>query len=212
MKFHTEILSNKQRELLGKTGAIINKKGFYLAGGTAVALCFGHRKSIDFDWFFSGKMEEPEKIQQFFEKENIDFQITNMAPGTLHGTIDGVRFSFLEYKYPLLNERIKWENKGVMLASLSDLACMKLSAIAQRGSRKDFVDIYVLLEEQFSLAEIFELYKQKYQKNNIAPVLYSLSYFDDAEEDPMPEMLREFTWGQVKKEIKRRLKKFLTGK
>jgi len=208
MKFHPEILSNKQRELLEQTGSIINQRGFYLAGGTAVALYFGHRKSIDFDWFFPGKMDEPEKIQQFFKKENIDFQITNMAPGTLHGTIEDVRFSFLEYKYPLLNERIEWKNKGIMLASLSDLACMKLSAIAQRGSRKDFVDIYVLLETQFSLDKMFKLYKQKYQKNNIAPVLYSLSYFDDAEEEPMPEMIQDFTWEQVKKEIKRRLKNF----
>jgi len=90
---------------------------------------------------------------------------------------------------------------GCTLASLDDLACMKLSAVAQRGSKKDFIDIYALLKKHRSLKQLLRLYQKKFNGADIAPVLYGLNYFDDAEKQRMPRMVWSVTWEEIKKTI-----------
>ena len=96
---------------------------------------------------------------------------------------------------------MKWAEMGISLAALDDLACMKLSAIAQRGLRKDYCDIYILGTKHRSLAEMLKLYQRKFKVRDISPVLYGLSYFDDADSEPMPRMLMKIQWKTIKNTI-----------
>jgi predicted nucleotidyltransferase component of viral defense system len=201
MKFHAETLNKKQFSVLRKLVSVIQRKDFYLGGGTALALYFGHRVSEDLDWFTSNQMGDAMVLAQSLRSEKVNFVTQQTAPGTLHGSISGVRVTFLEFKYPLLKTPTQWKEVGCTLASLEDLACMKLSAIAQRGARKDFCDIYALGTEQFSLKAMVDLYREKFSVQDISPVLYGLAYFDDAESERMPKMLWDVKWVDVKKTI-----------
>ena len=125
-------------------------KDFYLAGGTALALQIGHRRSIDFD-FFTQETFRNENLEKYLSKTG-QFQKLSEAKDTLYGILDDVRISFIKYDYPLIEEWIAEES--LQIASLKDIACMKLSAIASRGTKKDFIDIYFLLQI-YSLETLF---------------------------------------------------------
>ena len=112
-----------------------------------------------------------------------------------------MRVSFLQYQYQLLRPFDHWKEMNCELAALEDLACMKLSAIAQRGARKDFCDLYALGKTSFSLQEMLGFYKKKFGIQDIGSVLYGLVYFDDAESERMPRMLWNVTWREIKKTI-----------
>ncbi|HEY9153061.1 MAG TPA: nucleotidyl transferase AbiEii/AbiGii toxin family protein [Anaerolineales bacterium] len=206
MKFHLEGLSGKQIQILRKFGKEFDRRGFYLGGGTALAVYFGHRLSADLDWFTSNPIDDALLLAESLRRSGLDFTTTQSAPGTLHGTLMGVRVSFLEYRYPLLQVPTIWKEMGCSLASLDDLACMKLSAVAGRGARKDFCDIYVLGTKHRSLPELIRLYQQKFKMDDISPVLYGLSYFDDAESERMPRMLLNVPWRTIKKKIQEWIK------
>lgn len=94
-----------------------------------------------------------------------------------------------------------WKDYNCPLASLADLACMKIAAIAQRGSKKDFVDIYALGQETFSLEAMLKLYRRKYGVRDIGHILYGLYYFDQAEEERMPRMIWDVEWKEIRKTI-----------
>ncbi len=201
MKFHVEGLNSKQFQILRKFGREFDRRGFYLGGGTALAIYFGHRLSVDLDWFTSNAIEDPLLLAESLCGSGLGFRTTQSAPGTLHGTFMGVRVSFLEYRYPLLQSLMPWKEMNCSLASLDDLACMKLSAIANRGARKDFCDIYMLGTKHRSLPEMLRLYQRKFKMDDIGPVLYGLSYFDDAESERMPRMLLNVQWRTIKQAI-----------
>lgn len=201
MNFHIEGLERKQIKVLKKLSPFIVERGFYLGGGTALAIYFGHRRSIDLDWFIFGQFGDALLLAQSLRQAKLDFVTEQTAPGTLHGSIDGVRITFLEFQYPLVAPLIQWEEMGCSFASPEDLACMKLSAIAQRGARKDFCDIYALGRKQFSLQEMLDFYKHKFNIHDISPVLYGLTYFEDAEGERMPKMLWNVKWAEIKKTI-----------
>jgi hypothetical protein len=112
--------------------------------------------------------------------------------------VRGVKVDFVNYPYDWLTEPIL--SDGLTLASLCDIAAMKLEAVTNRGSRKDFIDIAFLLE-RFTLSEMLEWYKGKYPKGSEYLVLRSLCYFDDAEEEPMPVMLKPMPWATAKERI-----------
>jgi len=198
MIFHDEGLGKKQIEVLNRIGSFIKMRGFYLGGGTALSIYLGHRKSIDLDWFTTDNIGDVLVLAESLRGMDFDFVAKVTAPGTLHGTINGIRVSFFEFRYPLLHPLTTWNEMNCSLASLDDLACMKLSAIAQRGLRKDFCDLYFLGKEHSSLSRMLVLYKQKFGIQDIAPVLYGLTYFDDAEEEPMPSMIVKVTWETIK--------------
>ena len=106
--------------------------------------------------------------------------------------------AYVDYNFQLL-EPVNVID-GIRLVSKKDIAAMKLNAIAGRGSKKDFVDVYQLLNE-FSLIEMLSFYIQKYPNGSEFMVLKSLLYFDDAEIEPDPIMLIPITWSQVKERI-----------
>jgi len=119
----------------------------------------------------------------------------------LYGTIGGVRTSFFQFRYPLLDPVVSWPDMGCQLASLRDLACMKLSAIAQRGSRKDFVDLFAFGRHGFSLGEMVSWYGEKFEVKDVGHLLYALVYFDDADSERMPVMIWKMSWREIKRAI-----------
>ena len=183
--------------------AAADHESFYLAGGTAVALHLGHRRSIDFDWFSARALLDPASLAARLRERGVQMTVRALDRGTLHAGIEDVAVSFLEYLYPLLEPPVPWPEMGCTVASLAHLACMKLSAVASRGSRKDFVDVFALGHSGFPLERMLELYTTKYSVPDIAHVLTSLSYFDDAERETMPDMIWPLDWPDVRATIER---------
>ena len=169
---------------------------FYLSGGTALSLQLGHRESEDLDFFSQGTFN-PEKLQQELLKFG-QLSQTELDKGTVNTFIDNVKLQFLEYPYQLIRPPFKW--KKINISSIEDIACTKLQTIGMRGSKKDFIDIYFLLEK-YSLEDMFELMKTKYTKvnYNTIHIMKSLVYFENAEQQPMPKMHKTLSWSDVKK-------------
>lgn len=206
MKFHEEVLNQTQKKVLRRIGLLMSQEGFYLGGGTTIALYLGHRRSKDFHWFSASAFKDPLNLAQTLKGDGIALTVTQIARGTLEGTISGVRVSFFEYRYPLLEKTTRWPDINANLASLPDLACMKLSAIVQRGSKKDFCDIFALGEKGFPLRKMLSFFQKKYGIQDIGNILYALSYFDDADKERMPIMLWKTDWKTIKSTIKARIK------
>ncbi len=200
--FYEEAIADDQRDVLKLLGPVASEHNFYLAGGTAVAIHLGHRRSVDFDWFRSEPFSDPMEWAQALRDRGVPFDTISVDEGTLHGSISGVRTSFFEYSYPLLSYSEMWSEYETRLASLDDLACMKLVAIAQRGTKKDFVDLHAICKQHRPLAELLCLYEQKYRTDDIAHLLYALTYFDDADSERMPTMLWDIDWHAVRGDIR----------
>jgi hypothetical protein len=196
MTLHTEVLTDRQVRVLDAIAPVAESAHFYLAGGTAVALRFGHRRSEDFDWF-AADVSHPEALAPTIRNAGLAVDSLELSVGTINCRIAGVHVQFLEFAYPLLAAWDMWTERRVALASLRDLGAMKLLAVAQRGSRKDFVDVYELLRQGARLSTMLEDFRVKFQADPIS-VLRGLAYFDDAELEPMPEMLTGITWADVR--------------
>jgi hypothetical protein len=175
--------------------------GYYLGGGTAIAIHLGHRRSLDFDWFTQVPIDDPLTLAAQLRERGVAFEVGEIAKGTLHGTANGVRTALLEYRYPHLAPPVALAAFTCRLASLEDLAAMKLSAIAGRGSRKDFVDLYALGQAFQPLAGLVHAYQRRYAVADLGHLLYALSYFDDAETEPMPDLLWDVEWPAIRQTI-----------
>ncbi|MDP8981336.1 MAG: nucleotidyl transferase AbiEii/AbiGii toxin family protein [Acidobacteriota bacterium] len=181
------------------TLSVLHNKGLltgtYLAGGTALALHLGHRLSVDLDFFINELFDQEAMLQRI--QEVPEFSLVAKAPHTLHANIQGTKVSFLGYQYPLLFPLVLF--MGVPVADARDIACMKISAIASRGTKRDFIDLY-LAASQYGLGHLFDLFQRKYVKTGYSRlhILKSLAFFDDAEKDPMPHMLVPMNWQAVK--------------
>ena len=197
---HTEVMSAAQQRLLGNFGRYAETRGFVLAGGTAVAIHLGHRRSAGLDWFTNDAIPDPLDLAADLRRAGLEIAVTDTAPGTLHGLLDGVRVSMLEYHYPLLVPLVEWPEYGCQLYAPEDLSAMKLSAVAGRA-RKDFIDVYALGRVCFQLDRMLELYQEKFGVQDLGHVLMSLTFFDDAEEEETPEMLWGTPWVEVKRSI-----------
>jgi hypothetical protein len=202
MRWYTDGLSVAQLQVLRTLGSYASQRQFYLGGGTALEIYLNHRQSLDLDWFTSDRITEPMMLAQSLRDAGIDFRTDQTAPGTLYGQVQEVKISFLEYRYPLLSPLVFWQEKVVSLASLDDLGCMKLSAVAQRGAKKDFYDIYALCTWHLPLERLLTLYQQKFAVTDIGPVLSGLVYFDDADEERDPLLLKPLSWNTVKQAIR----------
>jgi len=168
---------------------------FYLAGGTGLALQMGHRRSQDLDFFAHDLFDEDLLLQRVQMLEG--FSLTAKAPHTIHATIRGTKVSFLGYTYPLLFPTARFLD--VAVADPRDIACMKISAIASRGTKRDFIDLYVATQ-RFGLADVLQLFAHKYQQAGYQRmhILKSLVFFEDADKDPMPDLLVTLDWNDVK--------------
>lgn len=200
MRLHEGVLSSRQRAQLRRLSPLAVERGFYLAGGTGLALHLGHRRSVDFDWFTAKALPDPLRLAADLRDEGLLLVVESSERGTLHARVGGVRASFLEYRYRLLRPLVAAPG-ALLLASLEDIACMKLAAIAQRGAKKDFIDLYAL-GQRFQLEEMVLLYQKKYSTRDVGHLLHALSYFDDADREPMPRLLRRWTWPAIRDTVK----------
>jgi len=182
---------------------------FYLAGGTSLALQLGHRDSIDFD-FFTQEAIDTGKLFEELREVFVGHEIlkTQEEKNTLTLVVDGsVKLSFFTHTYPLIRDSIR--DEYLTLASLEDIACMKLSAITGRATNKDYVDLYFLLEK-FSLQDLLSFAEEKYPELDTNLLLKSLVYFDDVvEEKILFKNNKEVTFNDVKKRLGREVKAFV---
>lgn len=178
---HYDILDPERKEILPKLEAF--KSEFYLAGGTALALQIGHRDSLDFDFFSRENIDTIKLFDQINETfAGSEIIKTQEEKNTLSVNIGQVKLSFLAYPYELVDKLI--EAEFVNLASIKDIACMKLSAITSRSTLKDYIDLYFILK-QFKLEEILNSAKVKFPQLDSGLVLKSLVYFDDLDDEPV---------------------------
>lgn len=190
---YLETVESSTLELLKKLQRLPVLEQTRLVGGTALALQLGHRKSIDLDFFGTVDCESE------YLRESIagiaSLTILKESPHIHIYIVDGIKVDIVNYKYPWLDDVVL--EQGLRLASVSDIAAMKITAIIGRGTKKDFIDIAFLLHH-FSLEEILHFYAAKYNDSSVFMAMKSLAYFDDAEADPMPDMFVNQSWQQVK--------------
>ena len=203
------ILPESQKRLLHKITKALSGADFYLAGGTALALQIGHRQSIDFDWFIS-ELGDPEILFKRLKSVNIDFRVTSTAIETVYLNVDNIQVSFFGYDYPMLQPIIVHPVYGMRMAGTDDIACMKLSAISSRGSRKDFTDLYFIVKHFKPLEDYLKLYTQKFSTRDIGHIVRSLVYFEDAESEPELAMLKPLSWNDLKSEFEMWVKNLST--
>jgi len=203
---HAEALTSNTKRVLESLGDATLTKNVYLAGGTALALYCGHRFSIDLDWFGQGFKFTEEFRRKLSSAGKL--RVISQSEDTFHGQLDNVGVSFFRYPYKLLFSKKKY-NQNIYLADEKDIACMKLDAIASRGSKKDFVDMYFLLHN-FSLETLIDLMPKKFEiEYNVPHLLKALTYFEDAERTPMPEMIRQARWKDIKKFLLSAVKQYM---
>ncbi len=200
-----ETIEPKLLELLNKLLKIEEFKELRLVGGTSLALQYGHRKSIDIDLF--GNLEiDLDEISSLLSTCGKSTQIKRSAKINIF-SIDGIKVDIVNYHYPWLSPVLLED--GLRLAQPEDIAAMKISAITGRGTKKDFIDLYELLKH-FSLEEILGLYERKYDDGSIYLALKSLNYFGDAEQNPMPEMLIDTSWSNIKQTLEQEVNRYLS--
>lgn len=193
---HTETITEKNKNLLQKLMTIEELKKTRLVGGTALALQLGHRISDDLDFF--GSFDSACDLSECFSDIQ-DVEQTGANRTMQFFNLNGIKVDFINLEYPWIKDVVNID--GVRLASIEDIAALKVNAIIGRGTRKDFVDLFFLLK-RFSLKEILSFYEEKYEKKaNIQMALRSMVFFDDAESDPMPVMLKPFDWSEAKERI-----------
>ena len=195
MLFYSTINSTAL-QLLKKLQGLEAFQDFSLVGGTSLALQIGHRISIDLDLFSSSPIAIATIPDQISHVGKI--KIVNQTSSVLNLFIDEIKVDFVSYPYQFLNPILIED--GIKLASVPDIAAMKLAAITGRGSRKDFIDLYFILKT-FSLPELFKFYALKYPDGSDFLVYKSLTYFEDAEIEPMPNMITAVKWNDVKNKI-----------
>ena len=149
---------------------------FYLVGGTALALQIGHRKSIDLDLF----CDSPHDQESIVNALPIPYDQFSRSEVFLGVNVKGVKCDFVKYLYPRIQPLVEIE--GIRMASLLEISAMKLWAITRRGSKKDFIDLYFLLDH-FTFKEMFEFFQRKFPSIEPFMVLRSLTWFEDAEEE-----------------------------
>lgn len=196
-------LPEKTKQLFIKLSQEDFLTDFYLSGGTALSLQLNHRQSEDLD-FFSQNLFDPqillEQLNKFGQTENVVIE-----KGTLNLYLNQTKLQFLYYPYKLLESFLYYEK--IKISSILDIACTKLITISDRGSKKDFIDLYFLLQK-FQLKEILDILNKKYQSINYNKIhiLKSLLYFADADNQPMPIMIDKIDWNNIKEEIQHQVK------
>jgi hypothetical protein len=146
---HLEILNKDQLHLLPFLAKF--KREYYLVGGTAIALHIGHRLSIDFDLFKIGNIK-PKSIFSKFDAAKETFLITLNREGQLNLMCRDVKFTFINFDYPVPHTIIV--QKAITIPTLLDLAAMKAFALGRRSKWKDYVDLYFIINDHYSVSKI----------------------------------------------------------
>ena len=204
---HPEAVKTTTLELL----KLLQKKeyleGFHLVGGTALALYYGHRISVDIDLFSNFDFDAEHLLENI--QQDFSYQLYSTAQYTLKGRIENINVDIIAHRYPYLQS--PHDMGGISMLSVQDIIAMKLNAISVSGQRtKDFIDIYYSFEN-YSIGEMVEFYKIKYDQQNASHVLKSLIYFDDVDSVDWPILIKdpELKWATVKKRIEKEVIQFV---
>ena len=173
-------------------------KDFILVGGTALALQIGHRKSIDLDFFSENTFNENE-LSEYLETSK-QFKLDFISKNTIKGEINGVKIDLIKHGYLLVNSPFVFE--GIRMATIEDIAAMKLNAIIGNGTRlKDFVDI-AYSSSHICLTEMLEAFDKKYQVRNPVMAVKALSYFQDINyKEPIQLLHGKLTWPIIEERL-----------
>jgi len=186
-------------------------KGFHLAGGTALALYYGHRISADIGLFSDFSFDTSRLLESL--QQDYHLQLYYTAPDTIKGHIGETNIDIIAHRYTLIQEPSVLE--GILVLSEPDILAMKLNAISISGQRsKDFIDIYFALRDRrYELHEIIDFYKIKYGQEGDMHVIKGLVYFDDIDLSDWPVLLRrqELEWKEIKEFIEAEMKKYLSS-
>ncbi len=194
-------------KLLTKFERVKWLKDFYLAGGTALALQYGHRQSVDLDFFTQKKINTSQLIKKLSKIGKLT--LTKEEENTVEGILNDVKVSFMTYPYPMLEKEKKYSD-NIKLASPNDIAVMKLEAVAGRNTKKDFIDLYFYLQnEKANLQNLIKKLQLKFKglTYDFYHLYKSLIYFVDADKDVMPLMLKKTDWPKIKKYFVNEIKK-----
>ncbi len=196
------ILDVKRLSLLKTLTALDELDGFYLAGGTALSLQLGLRVSVDFD-FFTPHHFNADVLYNALKAHFNDVRAIDIVPDTCNLLIEDVRVSFFGYPYPMVESLVQGSDalSRLRMASPSDIAAMKLSAIGSRGSRKDFYDLYQIYHRVpgFDGKKLLCAARAKFgQEKDLTYMLMGLSYFDDAEQEELTQIFVKADWNEIK--------------
>jgi hypothetical protein len=195
---HERVLPPGSRSLLSTLKKIAHPAlaGWTLAGGTGLALRVGHRRSDDFEFFRKGSMDPSALLEAVASAA--ETEVLQQEERTLTILARGVKISFFGVREPFLYPPESYSFFTV--ADARDIALMKMVAIMNRGSRKDFVDLYTILRDGPTLREYLDLLPRRYGAGlvNAYQALMSLTFFEDAEQEPMPAMLEPFDWEECR--------------
>lgn len=199
---HFEILDDKRIDLLEKITNTIDYIPYSLGGGTGLSLQLGLRKSYDFDFFVKDNFT-PDAVYSSLQNiatENIK-AINVDNKGTCDAIVDGIQVSFFYYPYKTINPVVKTEKiPNLQILSIPDIAAMKCVAIGNRGTKKDFFDLYeVLQKENIEPRQLASWILEKYgYDRNYAYITMGLNYFEDAEREKLPETFVPYNWDNIK--------------
>ena len=195
---HEKVLPQHSLELLteleGNPSPLLSN--WTLAGGTGLAFLMGHRISEDLGFFRTDDLDL-RMLHDALAKHG-RYETLQESEHTLTVLIRKTKMSFFRIRDPFLFDPTP--HRFFSIASIRDIALMKLVAIAGRGSRKDFADLFLILQNPPTLESYFDMLPEKYgaSRINTYHILKSLTYFDDAETEPMPHMLVPFDWEECK--------------
>jgi hypothetical protein len=195
---HEKVLPQHSLELLSDLEADASPllAGWNLAGGTGLAFRLGHRISDDLDFFRTDALDV-RRLHAVLAAHG-SYETLQEAEHTLTVLLRGTKLSFFRVADPFLFDAEP--HRFFAVADVRDIALMKLAAVSGRGSRKDFADLFAILQDEPPLEAYFGLLPKKYdaRRLNTYHILKSLTYFDDAETEPMPRMLVPFDWDECK--------------
>lgn len=216
-EWHRDILPRTTRRALDFLSheEWLKQSSWYLAGGTALALYAGHRKSVDLDFFTPESDFEFSTVLKHFPEK---VWVTHIARGgAIYGELLGAKVSFIAYPFFQPKNHYNWYGT-VKVLTPPDIAVMKIIAISQRGKKRDFVDLYWHIKNRENLPAVMRRLPEQYATvaHNYHHIVKSLMYFEDADHDPMPELLFKAEWRAIKayfrREIPKIAKELLLGK
>lgn len=206
---HTQTVDGSTLELLRSLQQKEYLNDFFLVGGTALALYYGHRKSIDIDLFTNQAFDASWLLEQIQQDYPIQLQLT--STNTIKGSIKNVKVDLIAHRYQLLKEPLVFDD--IRILSEIDLIAMKLNAISISGQRsKDFVDIFFALERH-SIAQMINAYQKKYGQQGDMHVLKSMIYFDEVDMSDWPILTKspDLKWDTVKSKIEKKVLEYSKG-
>lgn len=194
------IFDRNRYDLLKKLSEEVSINDYYMIGGTALSLQLGLRESYDFDFCVKGEFNNELLLEELKKIGNIE--VIQNQKGTCDVLLNGVQVSFFYYPNKVLKDFKKVEEMpNLNFASILDIATMKVVAIGGRGAKKDFFDLFNIIKKcNINTYELVEGLKQKCGENiNYVNIIMGLSYFEDAEDEILPNTFVDYNWGEIKK-------------